>query len=32
MITKLRLCPEKYLSVVEGTINEILKLDKAGED
>jgi len=30
LITKLRLCPEKYLSVVEGTINEVLKLDKAG--
>jgi len=31
MITKIRLCPEKYLSVVEGTINEVLKLEKHGE-
>ena len=28
MITKIRLCPEKYLSVAEGTINEVLKIDK----
>lgn len=32
MITKIRLCPEKYLSVIEGTINEIMKLDKAGDE
>ena len=32
MITKIRLCPEKYLSVIEGTINEVLKLDKAGDE
>ena len=32
MITKIRLCPEKYLSVIEGTINEILKLGKAGDE
>ena len=32
MIIKLRLCPEKYLSVIEGAINEVLKLDKAGEE
>jgi transcriptional regulator with XRE-family HTH domain len=29
IITKIRLCPEQYLSVVEGTVNEVLKLDRA---
>ena len=28
MINKLRLCPEKYLSVIEGTMNAVMKLDK----
>ena len=32
IITKIRLCPEKYLSVIEGTINEIMKLEKAGDE
>jgi len=32
IINKIRLCPEKYLPVVEGTINAVMKLDKAGED
>ena len=32
IITKIRLCPEKYLSVVEGTINEVLKIDKTVDE
>jgi hypothetical protein len=29
-ILKLRLCPEKYLPIVEGTIDAALKLKEAG--
>jgi hypothetical protein len=28
---KLRLCPERYLPIVEGTIDAALKLNEAGE-
>ena len=28
---KLRLCPEKYIPIVEGTIDAALKLDEAGK-
>ena len=29
---KLRLCPEKYLSIIEGTIDAALKLNEAGDE
>jgi len=32
IVNKIRLCPEKYLSVVEGTINAVMKLDKAEDE
>jgi len=31
-VIKLRLCPEKYLPIVEGTIDAALKLNEAGEE
>ena len=30
--TKIRLCGKKYLPVIEGTVNEILKLESTGEE
>jgi transcriptional regulator with XRE-family HTH domain len=32
MTLKLRLCPKKYLPIIEGTIDAALKLDEAGDE